>query len=72
MSGTDHPTCDHRGCQPNPKPAVAKHEFIDPPSRSFQAWACAEHDPGGQPLKRIDPGEEARYSDTDTDQEGSE
>jgi len=54
--GAGHPTCDHRECQSDPNLAIAKHEFIDPPARRFQAWSCAEHDPGGPVIKRVDPG----------------
>jgi hypothetical protein len=65
----EHPTCDHRDCHPDPNPAVAKHEFISPPAGSFQAWAYAEHDPGGPALKRIDPGPENRTIAADTDKQ---
>jgi len=57
----DRPTCDHRECRPNPNPAVAKYEGIDPPAGTIRFWACPEHSPEGwNPLKRVDPGPENR------------
>jgi len=67
--GAGHPMCDHRECRSDPNPAIARHEFIDPPARRFQAWACAEHDPGGPAIKRVDPGPENRSVAPDNDRE---